>query len=210
MASPRRNVSNVNGLREVRDGVYLEWLPGSVPDGLPSAIAYVGEKSISFHANASDEQIIRFPLRNTLATIRGGLIGIGEWADFVSEGRRQLSDYLQSEFVASHRIEHIVSSSPEGAMWRAVAESWWDDFDSPLPVVGPRLMAGARLVGPNCWFVAIGRRVSSRNSHTSHPSLQFNLRAASLDDVRREIMNMESGIVRDLHHLVKVLEVESD
>ena len=194
----------------VDECLYVEWLSSDSSEALPASIAIVAEDEISFHANANERRVIRHPLRNTLAQIRGALTGIGEWADFVFEGRRQLSEYLESEFVASHRIEHIASSSPEGVMWRAVADSWWDDFDSPLPVVGPRLMAGARFVGPNSWFVAVGRRVSSRDSHTSHPSLQFNVKAASLDEVRRELMNMEKGLVRDLHQLVKALEVEPD
>jgi len=205
-----RNVSNVKGVPNVKDGVYLEWLPGTGSEGLPAAIVCVEKDSISFHANTSDDRIIRHPLRNTLAQIRGTLVGIEERDDFESRARRELSEYLQSEPAEFHRIEFFSSGSPEGATWGAVAESWWDDFDSILPVVGPRLMAGARLVGPNSWFVVVGRRVNSRNSYTSHPSLQFLVKAASLDEVRGELLNMRDGLVRAMHHLVVASQVESD
>lgn len=194
----------------LRDGVYLEWLPGSEPEELPAAIALVDGKSISFHANTFDDRIVRFPLRNTFAQIRGALTGIGERAEFVSEGRRKLAEYLQSESVTSHRIQHVAWNSPESTIWKAVAESWWDDFDTPIPVVGPRLMAGVRLVGPNNWHVAVGLRVNYRHSYMSHPSVQFRVKAASLDEVRREITRLRNSLIRDMHQLIPVLEGESD
>lgn len=194
----------------VRDGVYLEWLPGDESEGLPAAIVCVEEKSISFHANTSDDRIIRFPLRNTFAQIRGALTGIDERDDFVSEARRKLDEYLQSESVASHRIEHFAANAPESAIWKAVAESWWDDFDTPIPVVGPRLMAGVRLVGPNSWHVAVGLRVNYRRSYTSHPSVQFRAKAASIEEVSREIARLRNSLIRDMYQLISVLEGESD
>ena len=194
----------------VDECVYVEWFSRGSSEELPASIAIVEAESVSFHANTAERRVIRHPLRNTMAQFRRSLSGISEKADFVIEGCRLISDYLNSDLVTSHGIEQFALSSPEGAMWRAVAESWWDDFDTTIPDVGPRLMAGTRLVGPNSWFVAVGRRVNSRDSYTSHPSLQFLVKAASLDEVRVELLNMRDGLVRLMHHLVVASQVESD
>lgn len=194
----------------VRDGVYLEWLPGSELGEMPAAIACVEEDSISFHANTSDDRVIRFPLRNTFPEIRGSLTGIGDSADFTRRARMKLDGYLESELAASRRIEHFAARTRESAIWRAVAESWWDDFDTLLPVVGPRLMAGARLVEPNIWHVAVGFGVNDRHSFMSLPSLQFRVQAASLDDVSKKIRALLGVRVGSLHRLIGAFEIESE
>lgn len=194
----------------LRDGVYLEWLPGSELEELPSAIACVEEDLVSFHANTSDDRVVRFPLRNTFAEIRRSLTGIAGSTDFTNRARRKLDEYLESELAASHRIEHFAASAHESAIWKAVAESWWDDFDTFLPVVGPRLMAGVRLVGPNIWHVAVGRRVSYRHSYTSSPSLQFRVKASTLHDVSKKIRELRGVCVGSLHQLIGAFEIETE
>jgi hypothetical protein len=186
-------------MTRLTDGIYVDGLiVGPELSESPRSIVAIREGIISISLNPFGGPAFPQEHDSPVGRLRRLLTDVEATDDYVRVSHERLTERFRTDNGFASGIQWFDWETDEASRCARIADSWWSDFDVFLDLAHPRLLAGARLIGPTNWLVAVYNRRRHHDHLLGTPLLRIEVKGHPKPELIRSVRDQRDEIFRVL------------